>query len=159
MRQRRAHDDDWEPTEGVDYGLRMRFETEAVIKGDASRLSTLVTGYGGGDCGIPVMPGETLLVATDGRGYVGICSHSHALRIDDCVGVFELERLRQRARDSKSALEVPAESNVVDAGRGVFENLVESGRNPYSLTTEECPVRLKPIEDPSAADAAEAEDA
>lgn len=157
MAQRAEHDEDWEPTEGVDYGLRMRFEIEAVIKGDPSRLVTLITGYGGGDCGIPVMPGGTLVVATDNKGYVGFCSYSHVIRVHDCVGVLELEQLRQRARDGKSALVVPAASEVADAGRRVFEELVEGGRNPYSLTTEECPVRLNPSERSDAVDEAEAE--
>ncbi len=156
MAQRAEQDEDWEPTEGVDYGLRMRFEIEAAIKGDPSRLVTLITGYGGGDCGIPVMPGGTLLVATDNKGYVGFCSYSHVIRVHDCVGVLELEQLRQRVRDGKSELDVPAATDVLDDGQDVFEDLVESGRNPYSLTTEECPVRLNPSERPVAADAAEA---
>ena len=143
-------------TEGVNYGLRMRFEVETVIKGDIGGLSALTTGYGGSDCGVPVMPGGTMLVAVDQSGFAFRCGLSRQVEMRTCIHVLALDHLRARARDGKTMLAVPAESEVLDDGRDIFEDLLESGRNPYSLTTEECPVRLNPSERPVAADAAEA---
>ncbi|HWT16820.1 MAG TPA: hypothetical protein VN581_13665 [Patescibacteria group bacterium] len=131
-------DEDWDPEVGVDYGLRMRFEVETTIKGDPRSLPHLVTGYGGGDCGVPVLPGGYLLVATDPRGEVRYCSLGRELRLLNCADIEWLDRLRKRAADGTT----PAGFNplgIRDVKPGTLRELMKSGRNPFTLTGEACP--------------------
>jgi hypothetical protein len=131
-------DEDWEPEVGVDYGLRMQFEIETTIKGDPESLSHLVTGYGGGDCGVPVLPGGYLLVATDQRGEVHYCSLARELRLANCVDIEWLDRLRKRAVDGTTLVAFQPLS-VRDVKSGTLLELMEAGRNPFELTGEDCP--------------------
>lgn len=131
-------DEDWDPTVGIDYGLRMRFEVEATIKGDPQSLPHLVTGYGGGDCGVPVLPGGYLLVATDQRGEVRYCSLGRELRLLNCADIEWLDRLRKRVADGTT----PVGFNplgIRDAKPGILRKLMAAGRNPFTLTGDECP--------------------
>ena len=155
LAQRHGHDDEWDPEEGIDYGLRMRFEVEMPIKGDPGRLTSLVTGYGSGDCGMAILPGGTLLVATDSNGHLQRCGLTAEFELRDCLGVLQLEQLRERARDGKTALGLPAATEVADDGMEVLEDLVRSGRNPYTLSSAECPLELKATSVPDRDDAAQ----
>jgi hypothetical protein len=155
LAQRHGQDDEWEPEEGIDYGLRMRFEVEMPIKGDPGRLTTLVTGYGSGDCGMAILPGGTLLVATDRDGHLQRCGLTAEFALRDCLGVLQLERLRERASDGKTVLGVPDAADVADEGMDLFEDVVRSGRNPYTLSSAECPLELKSAPVPDRGDASQ----
>ena len=50
------------------------FELVENIKGDATLVTNLIGGYGGGDCGLPFVVGRTLLVFTGDTGLVSICN-------------------------------------------------------------------------------------
>lgn len=136
-------DEDRDPKVGVDYGLRMRFEVEATIKGDPQSLPQLVTGYGGGDCGVPVLPGGYLLVATDQRGEVRYCGLGRELRLSNCAEIEWLSRLRKRAVDGTTPVGFHP-LGIRDVRSGTLRALMESGRNPFTLTGEECPTVAAP---------------
>ena len=59
--------------------LHAEFEVVSVYKGSLDGVTRLATGYGGGDCGLSLLPGIDVLVAAtphDGRLDVELCSAS-----------------------------------------------------------------------------------
>jgi hypothetical protein len=133
-----ARDLTWQPAEGVDYGLRARFATLASIKGNAGAVPALVTGYGGSDCGVMLMPGTTYLVATGSDGHVDRCSLVRRFELVNCVGVELLERLRARAADGTTPLAWPSNDHALGYYDARVGDLVDTVADPYSLRATDC---------------------
>lgn len=133
-----ARDLEWQPAEGVDYGLRARFTALATIKGNAGAVSSLGTGYGGSDCGVLLMPGSTYLVAADGDGHVDRCSLVRRFEVVNCVGVGLLERLRARAADGTTPIAWPANEHALGYYDARVGDLVDTLADPYSLHGTAC---------------------
>lgn len=54
---------------------RARYTAQASIRGNPDSLAGLTSGYGGGDCGIPLIAGaEYLVVLSPGSTHIGICN-------------------------------------------------------------------------------------
>ncbi len=134
----RKRGEDWDPEPGRDYGLRARFVVEKRIKGDARLVDSLVTGYGGGDCGVDLRPGRTYVIATGHEGGVGICDFTRAFEVRGCDDVEMLASLVARASDGVTPLNLAAAENsgVFDA---TFDEALRAGAEPYELTPENCP--------------------
>jgi hypothetical protein len=66
------------------YGIAYTFVVEEVLKGDPARFQVVYSGYGAGDCGIPMAVGERWRIeayAWEGNLSVGICSGTELLDI------------------------------------------------------------------------------
>lgn len=125
------------PKVGVDYGVRASFRVLTEIKGDSRTLPHLGTGYGGGDCGMRFLPGMRYLVATK-TGTVGICSLSRPFDPTSCADVDLLERLRARAADGTTELELPDRDAPEQRGQAFIDALM-NGADPFTMTSANCP--------------------
>jgi hypothetical protein len=136
-----ARDLAWQPAEGVDYGLRARFIALSSIKGNAGAVPALVTGYGGSDCGVMLMPGTTYLVATGSDGHVDRCSLVRRFELVNCVGVELLERLRARAADGTTPVAWPSNDHALGYYDARVGDLIDTVADPYSLHAADCAAR------------------
>jgi len=136
--QELARDLTWQPAEGVDYGLRARFTSLATLKGNAGAVPALVTGYGGSDCGVMLMPGTTYLVASDADGRVDRCSLVRRFELANCTGVELLERLRARAADGTTPIAWPSNDHALGYYDARVGELIETTADPYSLHAVDC---------------------
>ncbi|MFT3790806.1 MAG: hypothetical protein QM741_06960 [Rudaea sp.] len=58
-----------------DYAAqRAKFTVIEALKGDPKLVSELAAGYGGGDCGVPLIVGFDYMVLVDPHGYINYCS-------------------------------------------------------------------------------------
>ena len=73
------------------------FRVSETLKGNPERLSVVETGYGGGDCGVQLLVGETYVFFADAAGRVNICTgtagYTAGYEPDDAA----LEKLRALA--------------------------------------------------------------
>jgi hypothetical protein len=66
------------------YGIAYTFAVEEVLKGDPAPFTVVYSGYGGGDCGIPMAVGERWRIEAyrwEGNLSVGICSGTTLLDV------------------------------------------------------------------------------
>ncbi|MBN8480913.1 MAG: hypothetical protein J0L88_04905 [Xanthomonadales bacterium] len=63
----RNGDDRWEPQ-------RASFSMRDALKGKPNRIKRLRTGYGYGDCGVPLIVGADYLVLANDHGRISLCS-------------------------------------------------------------------------------------
>lgn len=66
------------------YGIAYTFAVEEVLKGDPAPFTVVYSGYGGGDCGIPMAVGERWRIEAygwEGNLSVGICSGTTLLAV------------------------------------------------------------------------------
>lgn len=125
-----------DPGDPQEQGLHVSFVVEHTIKGQPELLDHLVTGYGGGDCGLDLRPGRPYLIATRDNGYVGYCGLEHEVPYGDCQAVHMLWSMRQRAADGTTALQMP------QRGLGnpdAFEFLIR-GVPPWEVNPADCPL-------------------
>jgi hypothetical protein len=62
-------------------GTRGFFEVTESFKGDSTTISSVQTGHGGGDCGVPLAIGGMYLFFANDQGTIDLCSGS--TRFDD----------------------------------------------------------------------------
>jgi hypothetical protein len=55
-------------------GVAAKFQLIETIKGNPSLLPNVHSGYGGGDCGIPMLVGASYVFFADAHGEIDICS-------------------------------------------------------------------------------------
>jgi hypothetical protein len=67
-----------------EYGLRATYSVLRTIKGDATAVHELSTGYNSAECGIHLYPGNTYLVLTDESGHVGLCGGTREVEAEEC---------------------------------------------------------------------------
>ena len=53
---------------------RAKFSVVEKFKGDPAQVKELKAGYGGGDCGVPLVVGFDYMVLVDSNGYINYCS-------------------------------------------------------------------------------------
>ncbi|HET7845004.1 MAG TPA: hypothetical protein VFL14_12695 [Xanthomonadales bacterium] len=136
--QEMARDLEWQPAEGIDYGLKARYTSLATVKGNAGAVPALVTGYGGSDCGVMLMPGTTYLVASEADGHVDRCSLVRRFELVNCTGVALLERLRARAADGTTPIAWPSNEHALGYYDAKVGDLVDTVADPYSLHAVDC---------------------
>ena len=101
LRLNPAYADVLRDEESDDYvePLRLEFTLVEALKGRLMDHTVLLTGWGGGDCGLEVEPGKDLLVAgalDDGVIHVNYCSPSRPL---PPMSLFEQAGRKARMRD------------------------------------------------------------
>ena len=55
-------------------GVRVKFELQETIKGTRPYPKSLTTGYGSGDCGVPMFVGTSYIFFASPNGAIDICS-------------------------------------------------------------------------------------
>ena len=55
-------------------GVQGQFELIETLKGNQKLVKYVETGYGAGDCGVPLLTGQTYIFFTGSKGEISICS-------------------------------------------------------------------------------------
>lgn len=115
------------------YGIRVRFKTLRTLKQQGSMPEVLRTGFGGGDCGVELLPANNYLILTNASGAVTSCSGYEHAGFGDAIScsyqayIAAIEKRiegRGRGPDLPRSPGYSVDQTVVDAlraGRSPFE--------------------------------------
>lgn len=101
---------------GHNYGIRATFELLDTFKGDAQALDALGTGYGGGDCGVSLVPGRSYLLNVRAHGTVGSCGIVREVDPTNCRWPALRDALLARGRDGATTLDLPPADDLKLSG-------------------------------------------
>jgi hypothetical protein len=119
------------------YGVAATFAVEVPIKGDPGSIERLISGYGGGDCGLGLRPGDLALILTS-DGSVSHCRLGRVFRAPDCRLLRLIASMRKRHEDGTTGLAW----HKGPPGPYVFNDAVEAalrnGDDPFGVAPEAC---------------------
>lgn len=131
------------PPDG-EYGLRAHFTVLRVLKQRGPMPATLRTGYGDGDCGYELVPGNNYLILTNAHGGVSSCSGSRQTGFQDgvsCRMQTQLAAIERRIAHRNSEIPLPADNEyapwlVLD---DKVREALKSGRTAFEAGCEVSP--------------------